>query len=302
MLRDGLPCELKWIPCSEWVFMQCRLCRSRLSLAVLSAAARAQRRPSAEWVSCNAGKAGTVSAVTCSPFYSSSCSEMACTANSDGDHVPSACSCNAGCTETVSSEKSSLQQLMPRIACPAKSNGDHVPGGCSCNAGYAGTVSAVTTSPFHNNSFSEIACPANSNADHVPSGCSCNAGYADTVSTVTSSPFYSSSCSELPALRTELETRCRLGVYAIQDMQALSRLSLSVLSTAAQAQRSPCPANSDRDHCPCNAGYEALGQLSPAVLSDTAHIQRMPALRTQMETMRAVGVQCGLCRHCVGCH
>ena len=36
-----------------------------------------------------------------------------------------------------------LQQLSD--ACPANSNGDQVPSGCSCNAGYASTASAVNT-------------------------------------------------------------------------------------------------------------------------------------------------------------
>ena len=117
------------------------------------------------------------------------------------------------------------QQLMLRYACPANSNGAHMPSRCSCNAGYAGTASAVTTvlsTAAHAQRFLRCelkievmcrmgahameamqalrrlplrsflqrlrlrdACPANSNGDHVPSSCSCNTGYAGTASAVT---------------------------------------------------------------------------------------------------------------------
>ena len=103
-------------------------------------------------------------------------------------------------------------------ACPANSNGAHVPSRRSCQAGYAGPAAAVATvlptaahsqrclpcelktevvrragahgrqamhalrrlalrSSLQRLMFSD-ACPPNPNEDHVPSRCSCDLGYA----------------------------------------------------------------------------------------------------------------------------
>jgi hypothetical protein len=123
------------------------------------------------------------------------------------------------------------------VACPANATGNHVPAGCSCNAGFAGVVLASTASPFYITSCSGVACPANSNGADVPSGCSCNAGYAGSVSALTTSPFYSSSCSAVVCPTNSMETMCRADVPAMQAMQGQFLLLPLVHSTAARAQQ-----------------------------------------------------------------
>ena len=200
--------------------------------------------------SCTAGYAGTVSAVSSSPFYSSSCSQIARTANSNGDHGPSGCSGNAGYAGTALAVTSSpfYNSSCSEIACPANLNGDQVPRGCSCNAGYAGTVSAVTSKTFYSSSCSEIACPANSNGDHVTKACSCNSGCAGTVSLqfrlrtmyerIPCRPLVS---AELPSMLGSRAGRAGAGLDTKMVAGYVGTVSAVTSSpfTAAQAQRRP---------------------------------------------------------------
>jgi hypothetical protein len=96
--------------------------------------------------SCHAGYAGTAAAVATvlsTAAHAQRClpcelkTEVMCRAGAHGRQAMEALRRLA--------LRSSLQRLMLRDACPANSNGDHVPSRCSCNAGYAGTASAVNT-------------------------------------------------------------------------------------------------------------------------------------------------------------
>jgi len=107
--------------------------------------------------SCNAGFLGSVVGRHASPFYSGSCSAVACPANSDGSNLPL---------------------------------------GCTCDAGYSGSITKSTTSPLYTGSCTAVACPANSAGSAVPSGCSCNSGYTGTITRSTSSPFYTGTCAQ----------------------------------------------------------------------------------------------------------
>ena len=190
------------------------------SLAVHSTLAQAQRRPSAEGAFMLAVYAGTMAAVTSSPFYSSSCSEFACAANSDRDHGPSKCSCNAGGTDTISSEEPSLQHLMPRTGLPCELSWKQGAGGCSRNAGLLALrllSLAVLPTATHSQRLPARRTQMETRG-RVEWSISCKAGHAGTASAVTRSPFYSSSCLRLPVLRTQMGTRCRLGAHAIQSM------------------------------------------------------------------------------------
>ena len=90
-------------------------------------------------------------------------------------------------------------------------------------------------------------------------------------------PFSSSSCSEIPALRTQMEIRRRVGAHAMQAMQALRQLPLRSLLQQLLL-RGACPANSNGDHvpsrCSCSAGYAGTASAVTTLPSTAAHDQR----------------------------
>ena len=215
------------------------------------------------------------------PFYSSSCSQRPAlrtqmgTMRRVGAHAMQAMQ-----VLRQLSPWTFLQQLMLRDACPANSNGDQVPSRCSCNAacnaGYAGTASAVTPVPStagHAQRCLPCELKWRSCAEQVLRQCrlcrhcvGCH-----------SSPFYSSSCSEMPALRTQMEITRRVGAQAMQAMQILRRLSLRSFLQQLML-RYACPANSDGDRvpsrCSCSAGWAGTASAVTTVLSTAAHAQR----------------------------
>jgi hypothetical protein len=105
---------------------------------------------------CNAGHAGSVSAVAISPFFSSTCTPA---------------------------------------ACPDYSTGISVVSGCICNAGYNGTVQAAFQAPFYLGGCFSVQCPVNSNGTNVGRGCICLPGFLGSVTAVMGAPFFTSTCS-----------------------------------------------------------------------------------------------------------
>ena len=220
--------------CSQARLAMQALCR--LSPAVLTTAAQAQRRPRVEWafMLCRLN-ASTAAAVTSSPFYSNSCSEIA--------GLPCELKIETMCRASVHAMQA--VQTLSHLGSPLYNN--------LCPE-LACTASAFPSIPFYSNSFSEICLPCElKSRPWAGLGGSCNAGRAGTVSAVNCSRFHSSSCSNLPVLRTLMETLCRLGVHAFQTMQALHWNSLAVLSTADQARRSPALRTQRKTMCQVSA-------------------------------------------------
>jgi len=146
---------------------------------------------------CDAGFSGSVSATTISPFFSSSCSKVACPASSNGSNVPDGCMCNSGFSGAVVASMTApfYNSTCGAVDCPMYSNGVDVPNGCACNAGFSGSVMATSMDPFFSSTCAPVACPEYSNGKSVSDGCMCDYNYVGSVTPTTTFPFYSSTCA-----------------------------------------------------------------------------------------------------------
>ena len=96
------------------------------------------------------------------------------------------------------------------------------------------------------------------------------------------------SCSNIAGPANSRETMCRMSSQARLAMQALGRLSLAVLTTAAQAQRRP-RVEWALMLCRLNVGAAAAATSSPFYSNSCSEIAGLPC-KLKIETMRRASV------------
>lgn len=222
----------------------------------------------AKGCTCDAGFAGSVTAIAQSPYYQNGCTAVQCPTDSSGTDVPTGCTCDAGFSGSITASSASpfFTGSCQAVACPKDSSGTNVPSGCKCLSGFSGAVLAIQATPFHTSTCAPVACPSHSTGTDVATGCSCDAGYSGSITASSTSPFYTGSCDAVAcpknAKGVDVPSGCTCKDGFIGSVTASTAAPFYTTSCTAVE----CPAHSTGadvvQGCTCQAGF--TGVIAPA--------------------------------------